>query len=113
VRFAVRRTGAKQSMSESILRYSSALIVVASGLSLAVGCGGNVGSEQVGAGSARVTSSSSSSLVPTLGPSDVLSPDSVWYKDVSASAVASNSKDVTSAMRFGGGHPQVDFSIKV
>ncbi len=74
----------------------------------------------VGCGSAAMEKSSTdesalagSAFTPTLGPADVLSPDSIFYKDVTASPVATNSKALTDAIRFGTGKPMVDFSVKV
>jgi hypothetical protein len=95
-------------MRESVLRRCSWVVGV-SGLVLMAGCAVNVDREQTGSASAAL----SSSFVPTLGPADVLSPDSVWYQDVSTSPVASTSKAITDAMTFGHGHPMIDFSIKV
>jgi len=86
------------------------------GLGLAVGCSSNAtsatsASDRIGqVGSAATTAPA---FTPTLGPADVLSPTSTWYKNVSSDAVASNSASMIAAMSFGFGSPQVDFSITV
>src|SRR5438105_4052342 len=96
-------------MRDSAIRHCSWFVGVSGLVAMAAGCAVSLDKEQTGSASAAV----SSSFVPTLGPADVLSPDSVWYKDVSTSPVATNSKAITDAMRFGHGQIEVDFSIKV
>jgi serine/threonine-protein kinase len=60
------------------------------------------------------SAAAAASFTPTLGPSDVLAPSSVWYKDVSKDAVAPNSASMLAATTWGdSGSIHVDFSIKV
>jgi hypothetical protein len=63
--------------------------------------------------SAASPAAAPATCTPTLGPVDVVVPESPWRRDVTRSPVAAGSDAMLAATRFGHGAPAVDFGLKV